>query len=139
MTQQKYQPTGQDITEFIESIDSVKKRADAYDLLEIFTEISGFEPKMWYPNIIGFGQYHYKYESGREGDATYLGFSPRKAKISLYLSSEFEGREELLAKFGKHTAGKACIYVNKLADIDLEVLKEMIHRSLEHTKALYPL
>lgn len=138
MAEPKYKPTGQDVTEYIETIDHQRKKAEAYELLDIFQEVSGFEPEMWYPNIIGFGQYHYQYESGLEGDASYVAFAPRKAKISLYLSPDFEGREELLTAFGKHTTGKMCIYVNKLADIDKDILREMIKRSIHHTKSVYP-
>lgn len=104
----------------------------------MFKEVTGFEPKMWYPGIIGFGQYHYIYDSGREGDASYLAFSPRKAKFSLYLSPEFEDKDTLLTQLGKHTTGKSCIYVNKLADINLNVLKEMLEKSLAHTMKKYP-
>lgn len=138
MTEAKYKPTGEDVTEYIESIDHPRKKAEAYELIDIFQEISGFEPKMWYPNIIGFGEYHYQYDSGLEGDASLVAFAPRKAKISLYLSAEFEGRDALLARLGKHTSGKMCIYVNKLADIDKAILREMIQRSINHTQALYP-
>ena len=90
---------------------------------------------MWGPSIIGFGSYHYKYESGHEGDAPLVGFSPRKAKISFYLDCE---REEILKKLGKHTKGKACIYVNKLADIHIDVLKELISYTAEKYQTLYP-
>lgn len=138
MADAKFKPTGQDITEFIESVDSVQKRLDSYDLLKIFTEISGFDPEVWYPGIIGFGNYHYVYESGNEGDSSYVAFAPRKAKFSLYLSEDFDGREELLSQFGKYKSGKMCIYFNKLADIDIEVLGEMIRRSIQHTQKLYP-
>ena len=94
--------------------------------------------KMWGPSIIGFGSYHYKYASGREGDAPLVGFSPRKAKISLYLAYESEEREKLLESFGKHTKSKACIYVNKLADIDTNVLKDLIIYTVETYQNLYP-
>lgn len=100
------------VIEFIESVESEKKKADAYKLLEIFEEVTGFKEKMWGSSIIGFGSYHYKYASGREGDAPLVAFSPRKAKISLYLDEESEEREKLLENFGKHTKGKACIYVS---------------------------
>jgi hypothetical protein len=98
---------------------------------------TGFEPKMWGPSIIGFGSYHYKYASGHEGDAPLVGFSPRKDAISLYLFN-FNGKDELLKKFGKHKAAKACIYVKKLADIDSKVLKTMITNSVEYIRNIYP-
>jgi len=107
-------------------------------LLEIFEEASGFEAKMWGASIIGFGKYHYKYASGREGDAPLVDFSPRKAKISLYLDYDGEERDKFLEKFGKHTKSKACIYVNKVPDIDTEVLKEMIKHTFEKFQKLYP-
>lgn len=126
------------VIEFIESVESEKKKADAYKLLEIFEEVTGFKEKMWGSSIIGFGSYHYKYASGREGDAPLVAFSPRKAKISLYLDEESEEREKLLENFGKHTKGKACIYVNKLADINIDVLKDLIKHTVEKYQKLYP-
>lgn len=138
MSEPKMRETGKSVTEFIESVDYEKKKADAYRLLEIFEEVTGFEAKMWGPSIIGFGKYHYKYASGREGDAPLVGFSPRKARISLYLAYESEEREKLLANFGKHKTSKACIYVNKLADIDTDVLKDLIKHTVETYQNLYP-
>ncbi|WP_078409529.1 DUF1801 domain-containing protein [Priestia abyssalis] len=126
------------VIEFIENVENPKKREDAYRLLDIFTETTGYEAKMWGPSIIGFGSYHYKYESGHEGDAPLVGFSPRKAKISLYFAVGDTNREELLKNFGKHTAGKACVYINKVADIDLAVLKMLIHQSVIFLKETYP-
>lgn len=122
------------VIEFIESVESPKKREDAYRLLDLFTAVTSYPAKMWGPSIIGFGSYHYKYASGHEGDAPLTGFSPRKAKISLYLSMEEETYKRLAANFGKHTRGKACIYVNRVADIDVEVLKEMIKQSVNFSK-----
>lgn len=136
--EQKMKETDHSVTEFIEAIDSPKKREDAYRLLELYEETTGFEAKMWGPSIIGFGSYHYKYASGHEGDAPLAGFSPRKAKISLYLEPSEPKREEMLRELGKHTSGASCVYVNKLADIDLDVLKRMIVASLEYTQAKYP-
>lgn len=124
------------VIEFIESVESPKKREDAYRLLDLFTAVTSYPAKMWGPSIIGFGSYHYKYASGHEGDAPLTGFSPRKAKISLYLSMEEETYKRLAANFGKHTRGKACIYVNKVADIDVEVLKEMIKQSVNFSKKM---
>ncbi len=138
MSAAKFKPTGEDVVEFIESIDSKQKQIDSFVLLDLFKEVTGFEPQMWYPNIIGFGTYHYVYDSGREGDTSYLAFSPRKAKFSLYLATEFKDKEKLLAQLGKHTTGKMCIYVNKLVDIDLDVLKTMLENSMEHTLSKYP-
>lgn len=126
------------VIEFIEKVESLKKREDAYQLLDIFTETTGYEAKMWGPSIIGFGSYHYKYASGHEGDAPLVGFSPRKAKISLYLSACDPARESLLKVLGKHTTGKSCVYINKLADIDVSVLQDLINHSVKHLKETYP-
>ncbi|WP_010676671.1 DUF1801 domain-containing protein [Bacillus timonensis] len=126
------------VIEFIEKVENLKKKEDAYKLLDIFTEATGYPAKMWGPSIIGFGSYHYKYASGHEGDAPLVGFSPRKAKISLYFATGDSRREELLEKFGKHTTGKACVYINKVADIDVEVLKELINQSIQFLQEMYP-
>ncbi|WP_438351214.1 DUF1801 domain-containing protein [Paenibacillus sp. FA6] len=134
----KTKETDNSVIEFIENVENVKKREDAYRLLDIFTETTGFQAKMWGPSIIGFGTYHYKYDSGHEGDAALVGFSPRKAKISLYFATGDAKRDELLTDFGKHTAGKACVYINKVADIDVKVLEELINQSIRFLKELYP-
>lgn len=123
---------------FIEAVENVKKREDAYQLLDIFTETTGYQAKMWGTSIIGFGAYHYKYASGHEGDAPLVGFSPRKAKISLYFATGEPTREELLKDFGKHTSGKACVYINKIADIDIEILKALINESMRFLQEMYP-
>lgn len=136
--QQKTKETEHSVVEFIEQVDSPKKREDAYKLIDIFTETTGFEAKMWGPSIIGFGSYHYKYESGHEGEAPLVGFSPRKAKISLYFAPGETKREKLLKTFGKHTTGKACVYINKVADIDVSVLKELITESIQFLQKTYP-
>ncbi|MBM7691434.1 hypothetical protein JOC77_000839 [Peribacillus deserti] len=134
----KTKETDNNVIEFIETVDNPKKREDAYQLLVIFSETTGYHAKMWGPSIIGFGSYHYKYESGHEGDAPLVGFSPRKAKISLYFAVGDNEREHLLQDFGKHTAGKACVYINKLADVDKEVLKKLIIQSVEFLQQTYP-
>lgn len=133
----KFAPTGQTVAEVIERLPSDNKKADAYELLALYKRVSGEDAVVWYPNIIGFGQYHYVYDSGHEGDATLLAFSPRKAKISLYLDQDFPEREELLDKLGKIKKAKGCVYVNKLADIDMSVLEELLEKSLAYTKAKY--
>jgi hypothetical protein len=138
MYELKTKETDSSVIEFIENVDSVKKREDAYQLLDIFTETTGFEAKMWGPSIIGFGSYHYKYATGHEGDAPLVGFSPSKAKISLYFAPGEPRREELLKIFGKHTTGKACVYINKVAEIDSEVLKELISQSVTFLQEKYP-
>lgn len=138
MYEQKTKETDADVIEFIESVENPNKRADAYQLLEIFTETSGYPAKMWGTSIIGFGSYHYVYASGHEGDAPLVGFSPRKAKHSLYFATGDTERTQLLQKFGKHTTGKACVYINKLDDVEVDVLKELITQSILFLNTLYP-
>ncbi|MBS4172690.1 DUF1801 domain-containing protein [Bacillus sp. FJAT-49736] len=130
MYELKTKENDNDVMEFIGKVENEKKRNDAYELLDIFTITTGYPAKMWGPSIIGFGSYHYKYKSGHEGDAPLVGFSPRKAKISLYLTSGEPIKEELLNELGKHTKGKGCVYINKLADINVDVLKEIINYSI---------
>ncbi|WP_044022166.1 DUF1801 domain-containing protein [Bacillus sp. SG-1] len=137
MYELKTKENDSNVIEFIEAVENPRKREDAYILLDIFTETTGFEAKMWGPSIIGFGSYHYKYKTGHEGDAPLVGFSPRKAKISLYFATGDPDRERLLERFGKHTSGKACVYINKVADIDVEVLKELIRQSVDFLKETY--
>jgi hypothetical protein len=137
MYELKTKETDNSVIEFIENVESPKKREEAYKLLDIFTETCGVKAKMWGPSIIGFGSYHYKYDSGHEGDAPLVGFSPRKAKISLYLAPGITQRVELLKDFGKHTAGKGCVYINKVADIDVDVLKALISQSIRFLKETY--
>lgn len=122
------------VEDFINAVEHDQKRADAFQLLEIMQTITGEPPKMWGPSIIGFGQYHYKYASGREGDFMLVGFSPRKAKHSLYIMSGFDGHDDLLQKLGKFKTSKGCLYINKLSDVDLEILKLLIERSVEYIK-----
>lgn len=136
--EQKTKPTDQSVVEFIEAIERPAKKEDAYRLLDIFHEETGYEPTMWGPSIIGYGSYHYTYKTGHEGDAPIVGFSPRKAAHSLYVAPNLEERDAFLSRLGKHKTAVACIYVNKLSDIDEEVLREMIRRSVEVTKARYP-
>lgn len=138
MYKQKMKETDQSVIDFIEKVDHPRKREDAYQLLSIFTEATGYEAKMWGTSIIGFGKYHYKYESGHEGEAPLVGFSPRKSKISLYFATGDQERDKLLSDFGKHTTGKACVYINKVADIDVEVLKKLINQSIVFLRKKYP-
>jgi hypothetical protein len=122
------------VKKFIASVPDETKRKDSLEIVKMMETLSGYKAKMWGTAIIGFGSVHYKYDSGREGDMPEIGFSPRKAAISFYLSSKFEGRDALLKKFGKHKTAKSCIYVKKLDDIDREVLKKMIQGSLNYRK-----
>lgn len=137
MYELKTKETDHSVIEFIEQVENPRKKADAYRLLDVFTETTGYKAKMWGPSIIGFGSYHYKYQSGHEGNAPLVGFSPRKAKISLYFAPGDE-RNELLNRFGKHTTGAACVYINKVADIDVKVLEELILSSIKFLQEKYP-
>jgi hypothetical protein len=138
MAKNKTTETQQSVTDFINAVENDAKRNDAFELVKIMQEATGFEPKMWGPSIIGFGSYHYKYDSGHEGDAPLAAFSPRKAATTVYFYLPEENREELLSKLGKHKSSKACIYINKLTDIDIEILKKIILLSIEFTQKLYP-
>ncbi|MBZ4033484.1 DUF1801 domain-containing protein [Flavobacterium sp. 17A] len=138
MATNKTTETENSVTDFINAVENDAKRNDAFELLKVIQETTGFEPKMWGPSIIGFGSYHYKYDSGHEGDAPLAGFSPRKTAMTVYFYLPEEKREELLSKLGKHTSSKACIYIKKLADIDIEILKKIILLSIEYTLKLYP-
>ncbi|MBF6626713.1 DUF1801 domain-containing protein [Aerococcaceae bacterium zg-BR9] len=130
----KFEPTGQSVEEVVESLKSERKKTDAYYLLELFERVSNEKAVVWYPGIIGFGQYHYKYDSGHEGDAPLLAFAPRQAKISLYLEQDFPEREILLNQLGKIKKAVGCVYVNKLSDINIEILEEILVKSLAYTK-----
>jgi hypothetical protein len=133
MAKNKTTETETSVIDFINTFaDDEVKRNDAFELIKIMQQVTGFEPKMWGSSIIGFGSYHYKYDSGHEGDAPLAGFSPRKAAISLYVYLSEQNREELLSKLGKHRAAKGCIYIKKLSDINVEILKEMVSASIEY-------
>lgn len=133
MTKNKTTETEIKVNDFIESyVDNEQKKKDSYQLIELFSKFAGFEPRMWGPTIIGFGRYHYKYASGHEGNAPLLGFSPRKAQFSLYIYSETDKSKKLLEEFGKFKMGKACIYVKKLADINLDVLEKLCLETIDY-------
>ena len=130
---QKTTETVASVSDFVKAIPDALRQKDAQAIIKIMKDQSGFEPKMWGSAIIGFGTYHYKYE----GDAPLVGFSPRKSEFAIYLTSQFEKREELLKQFGKHKTAKACIYFKKLEDINVEVFKKMITNSIKFYKAKY--
>ena len=139
MAKNKTAETQNSVIDFINAVDSEAKRNDAFELVKIMKAITGFEPKMWGPSIIGFGTYHYKYATGHEGDAPLAAFSPRKAATTVYFYLPEEKREELFSNLGKYKVSKACIYIKKLSDIDVEILKYIISLSIEEVKNLYPL
>ena len=121
-----------DVKAFLNSVPDEKKRQDSFEVLELMTEVTGMQPEMWGDSIIGFGSYHYKYASGREGDWMLTGFSPRKQNLTLYIMPGFEKYDQLMSKLGKHSIGKSCLYVKKLEDVDTDVLKELVQQSVEH-------
>ena len=130
--------TTNSVTDFLNTVADETKRADSLQLVKIMTKQTGFKAKMWGPSIVGFGSYHYKYESGREGDAPLVGFSPRAKEISLYLSQGPVEKEKLLKELGKHRTGVGCIYIKKLQDINIEVLGKLITNSVKHLQQKYP-
>jgi hypothetical protein len=137
MAKNKTTQTSASVEDFVSKVKNETRRSDSVKLIKIFKSITGFEPKMWGPTIIGFGTFHYKYASGHEGDAPLAAFSPRKDSLVLYFDPEFEGRENLLSKLGKHKSSKSCVYAKKLDDLDIVVLKQMTKNSIAHAKSLY--
>lgn len=138
MSENKTQATEADVTAFLNAVDHPTRRADALALDQIFRETSGFQPRLWGPNMIGYGRYHYTYKSGREGEYLATGFSPRKTNLSIYIMPGCEEYSEMLNRPGKHKKGKSCLYVNKLADIDTSVLEEIIRAGLRDLDATWP-
>ena len=133
----KTKQTDADVHAFLDAVPNERRRQDGFAMLKLMEEVTGEEAKMWGPTIVGFGQYHYRYATGHEGDMALTGFSPRKQNLAIYITSGFDQFDDLLARLGKHKFGKSCLYVNKLADIDEAVLRELVRRSVEHTQALY--
>jgi hypothetical protein len=132
MAELKTRPTGESVHAFLDQVEDERKRAACFTILELMQEVTGAEPQMWGPSIVGFGSYHYKYASGREGDWFLTGFSPRKRDITLYIMSGFEQYQPLLDRLGKFKTGKSCLYVNKLEDIDMGTLRELVKQSVAH-------
>ncbi len=131
MTELKTTETDASVTDFLAQVADEKRRQDCLAILELMKEATGAEPKMWGSSIVGFGRYHYRYASGREGDWFPVGFSPRKRDLTLYFAGGLQPLDDLLSRLGKHTTGKGCLYIKKLEDIDRQVLKEMVVRSME--------
>lgn len=123
-----------DVEAFLNSVADEKKQQDSFTILKLMKDVTGKEPEMWGDSIIGFGSYHYKYASGREGDWFLTGFSPRKQNLTLYIMAGFNEYEQLLNKLGKHSIGKSCLYIKKTDDVDLVVLKELVKLSVTHMK-----
>ena len=122
------------VEKFLDSVKDDQKREDSFKILNLLKQVTKAEPKMWGTSIIGFGNYHYKYASGREGDWFVAGFSPRKQNITIYVMADVNKYKKLLGKLGKHKTGKGCLYINKLDDIDVKVLKELITTSVKELK-----
>ena len=135
MADNKTKPTTISVAAFIDAIADPTRRADAKALVKVMQSAAKEKPRMWGPSIIGFGSYHYKYESGREGDMPLIGFSPRKAATVLYNVTASDDSETLLARLGKHTSGKGCLYIKKLADVYPQVLQTMIVKSVAAVRA----
>ena len=139
MAELKTKVNESDVLKFINHIEHKTRKEDSLILLEMMKEVSGEEPKMWGESIIGFGTYHYKYEgTGREGDWMRIAFSPRKQNLSIYLMNGYSESTQLLNKLGKHKIGKACLYINKLKDVDLNILKELMKESIDYMNKNYP-
>jgi hypothetical protein len=137
MAELKTKQTDRGVEEFLNEISDEKTRNDCYTVLKLMQKVTGEKPKMWGSSIVGFGNYHYKYESGREGDWFLVGFSPRKQNLTLYLMYGLERLENLLKKLGKYKTGKSCLYIKSLADIDQSVLKELIKQSVDSIRKRY--
>ena len=138
MAETKTKPTKVSVEKFIAGVENDTRRADARTLLKVFKEATGWEAQMWGPTIVGFGLYHYKYETGHSGSACVTGFSPRKANLVIY-TFDFSGKAELLRKLGKHKGGlKQCLYINKLADVDLAVLTTIIKAGVVEARSSWP-
>ncbi len=131
-------PTDQSVEDFLEAVQPPGKADDSRALDAVFRKTTGFSPVMWGPSIVGYGRYHYRYKSGREGDFLATGFSPRKAALSIYIMPGYADFGDILSRLGKHKLGKSCLYVNKLADVDLDVLSELIHAGLEGLNRYWP-
>ncbi len=125
------------VQQFLAGVENEKRRKDARAVLKLMREVTGEKPAMWGPSIVGFGSYHYRYESGREGDWMLTGFSPRKQALTLYIMGGFPRHDALMKKLGKYRTGKSCLYVNKLEDIDLEVLRELVADSVAYMRETY--
>jgi hypothetical protein len=134
----KTRPTKVSAASHIAAIANEEQRNDARRLVVLMRKVTKQEPRMWGPSIVGFGSYHYKYASGHEGDSALTGFAARGRELVVYIAESFEGRDALLAKLGEHRTGKVCVYIRRLADVDLKVLEKLVARSMADTKSRYP-
>jgi hypothetical protein len=136
MTDLKTKPTDKSITDFLQKVENPKRKEDSFKILKLMQEVTGEEPVMWGDSIVGLGSYHYKYASGREADWLAIGFSPRKQALTVYIMDGFEKYGELLSKLGKYKTGKSCLYINKLEDVNIPILKELMSESLKYVKSM---
>lgn len=139
MSQNRTEHSESRVEEFLRGVEPARKAVEAQELDQLFRRVTGFAPRLWGPTIVGYGQYHYVYKTGREGDSLATGFSPRKAAHSIYIMPGYGDFGELLARLGKHRTGKSCLYVNKLADIDMAVLAELIAAGLDDLSKRWPM
>ncbi len=138
MTKNKTQTTDQSVAAFLDAVPHPTRKSDAAALDQLFRKITGWQPRMWGPAMIGYGQYHYTYESGRSGDFLATGFSPRKANLSIYIMPGYADFGAILDRLGKHKIGKSCLYINKLADIDTGALQDLIRAGLDDLGKRWP-
>jgi hypothetical protein len=138
MADMKTTPTRASVNAFLASVPDEGVRRDCKTLAKMMREATGSPARMWGPSIVGFGEYHYKYESGREGDFFLVGFSPRARQISLYIMAGFERYEEIMQRLGTYKTGKSCLYIKRLDDVDRDALRELIEESVQHMKRRYP-
>jgi hypothetical protein len=132
MAELKTQPNQGSVVDYLNSVKNEKRRADSFSILELTQEVTGEEPLMWGDSIVGFGTYRYKYASGRQAEWFLTGFAPRKQNLTLYIMSGFSNYEQLLGQLGKYKTGKSCLYINKLEDVDINVLRKLIKESVDH-------
>ena len=138
MAELKTKPNDQNVEAFLNSVEDEDKRQACFTVMEIMEDVTGADAKMWGDSIVGFGTYRYKYASGREGEWMLTGFSPRKRNLTLYIMSGFDEYDQLLDKLGKYTTGKSCLYIKKIEDVDLDVLRELVDQSVKHMIATNP-
>ena len=138
MSSNKTIPTDGSVTAFLDTVSDEQKKADCYALVDLMGDLTGEVATLWGTSLVGFGTYHYKYESGREGDMPLTGFSPRSKEITLYIMAGFSRSDDLMERLGKHRTGKSCLYIKKLEDIDLDVLRELVQASVGYMKQKYP-
>ncbi len=138
MAELKTKQTEASVEAYLDTIEDPRRRADCVAISALIKKVTKLEPRMWGPSIVGFGSYHYRYETGHEGDACLVGFSSRKPEIVLYVAEGFESRETLLRELGKHRTGKVCVYIKRLSDIDVRVLEKLVKASVAEMRRRYP-